>query len=685
MDYLSASPEEHLYRLLRVISRRRVAVVSTVLTVSILLAAALLSLPTRYTATAALILEPAQTRVLDIVGSDPGNAGLDRELAKSEVEIFRSRGLASKVIQNLKLHEDPEFNSALRPVSFLDMIMGGSFDTPTTQGDVLDGKVIEEFHANLEVASQRGSRVIIVSFSSVSAPKAARIANAVVDQYLLDQLEAKFAISARAEEWLRERLNDLGSKLATSQEAVETLERSAGLVGFDEAAMTSQLRDLETQFALQHSGRVEVETRLTQIEAGFQTQDGAARDNPFITSPLLESLRVRAVQIENLAAEIAAKNGEDDPRVVALLDELSGQRGQIETAANNFVGNLRNNLSLLRAGENGLATRVGEIREQLNSASENQAQLRDLQSEVDANRAIYETLLTRFKAISGQDSIQQADARYISAATAPTDPSFPKKRLIIALTLVIAVFLGVGVAYLVEIFDQSFRSARQAARVTGVPVLAFVPDLSGSSETTAFNRAIRSLFVGLQLSHGDHVPGLIAVTSAVAGEATATITRSLGRMIALTGRRVVIVDGNWHQTESAKTTSPGLAQLLAKEASLDDAVQHDEETGVDTVGHGQLLDDAPGLVDSDRIKAVVAELTERYDVVVIDSPAVLAEPEARLYSHVAEKTILVVRWGKTRRESVRVALEQLTEAGCDVAGIVMSSVDAKSYRRHAFD
>ena len=695
MDYLPVSPEEHIYQSLRILSRRRTSILVTVLTITVLAITAIFSLPPRYTATASLILEPAQTRVLDIVNSTPIDATLDRELTKTETEILRSHGLASKIIEKLKLDEDPEFNVALRPATWWGALRAAITGDPQIQNEKKRAMVVEKFLLNLDVTSERGSRVINVSFVSHSARKAALIAGAVVDQYLNDQLEAKFALSERAENWLRDRLSDLAAKLSSSQEAVKELEEKAGLVGFDEKVIGVQLYELETTLALAQSKRSEIETRLAQVEAGVRSPGELTESNPNISSPLIESLRARAAQARKLASELTSSNGQNDPRVVNLSNELRDINGQIETEANRIVEILRGQVAVVRAQEKSMAARVNQIQKRIDTGSENQAQLRALQSEVDANGAIYKTFLSRFKEITGQGQIQQADARVISPAAIPSEPTFPKTRLMIALAILGAIIVAIGVAFVVEFFDQSIRTAGQMEQFAGATALALIPviksartnkavavgDLVGEPGTR-FAGSIRSLLVGLQLSKVDNLPKVIAVTSSVRGEGATTISRALAAMIVQSGRNAVVVDTSLHKVDPhndpASLREPGLAELLAREASLDSSTRRDEATGVDMIPRGDISTKSAILVDWERMKDIIAELKTKYDVVVIDTPAVLAEPNARMISQLAEKTILVVRWGKTRRDLVRGALKQLLEAGSDIAGVALSFVRGRN-------
>lgn len=164
---------------------------------------------------------------------------------------------------------------------------------------------------------------------------------------------------------------------------------------------------------------------------------------------------------------------------------------------------------------------------------------------------------------------------------------------------------------------------------------------------------------------------------------------SLGRLLASNGKRVLLVDCDWrcpklHQLFRCSNRN-GLAGLLTSEtAALDDFIHHDALSGVDVITAGEWTPQTTHLMTSERMRVVLDALAPDYDHVILDMPPVLVGAEVLAFSRMVEKVVFVVRWGHTPRDAVLEALKQIVEAQADIAGVVMSRVVPKQYRRYAY-
>lgn len=401
------------------------------------------------------------------------------------------------------------------------------------------------------------------------------------------------------------------------------------------------------------------------------------------------------------AAELSTQYGEKHPRMINVRAEIRDLRSKIKTEAYKITDNLRSEVAVAHARERTLAGRLKQLEKKIAMLNENRVQLHALEREAEANRVLYQTFLARFKETQAQEDIQQTDARIISRADVPSRPSFPKKRLILALAFAGAIFLGVVFAFFIEQLDHGFRSMEQVERLAGVSPLGLVPALRGlrayanapedyivAKPESAFGESIRSLQIGVQLSNVDTPPKVVLVTSALPDEGKTVIALSLVRMKALAGEKAIIVESDLRRPSLYKKLQlpeePGLVEYLADQAALAEIIHKDEATGADLLPAGRLTPNSSNLLNSERMKALLAELSERYDLVVLDSPPVLAVADARILARLADKTIFIVRWAETRREVAMMGLKQIAEAGGDIAGFVLSRVNVKKHARYGY-
>jgi capsular exopolysaccharide synthesis family protein len=318
-----------------------------------------------------------------------------------------------------------------------------------------------------------------------------------------------------------------------------------------------------------------------------------------------------------------------------------------------------------------------------------------MERDARANQALLASVLTRIKETSTQQELDMftPDAIVISHSDIPLSPSFPRTKLFLALSALGSVFVGLFFAFLTESLDQRLRSAVDVEEGLGIPLLALVPTLKGlgrqkklpaayvaENNSSALAQSIRALRTGISLAGLEGSPKTILVTSVQPSEGKTTISSCLAGVSAMTDS-VVIVDADFHRPSLATALGvenyDGLADVLLGEAKLEDVIREDEVTGVHYITAGNATSDTASLLDRKTTKAVFDALSYRYDMVVIDSPPLMAVPDARILSGLADATVLVVRWGHTKRDVVRLGLRQILSSAGQLAGIVLAQVDVK--------
>jgi len=294
--------------------------------------------------------------------------------------------------------------------------------------------------------------------------------------------------------------------------------------------------------------------------------------------------------------------------------------------------------------------------------------------------------------------LQQSDSRIIARAELPGVPSYPRKGLVLILAIVGSTVLGVVLAFSIEQLDHGFRSMGQVEMITGLPSLGLVPTIKkgkGTPETFAIENplstvgeAIRTIYTALVLSNVSQPPKVVLVTSALPKEGKTTISLMLGRVFASLGKRAIIIDTDLRRpqvhTRLGLPISPGLVQLLTGENTVDEVISRDEASGADIIPVGLTSPNAAELLNTDRLENFLELISEEYDLVILDSPPTMAVADARVLTHLADATILVVRWAVTRREVASMAAKQLTEAGGSIAGIVLSRVNVRQHASYAY-
>ncbi|MDJ0927262.1 MAG: polysaccharide biosynthesis tyrosine autokinase [Gammaproteobacteria bacterium] len=683
-----ASDDVGIGEILAALRRRIWVLLGVVLPVVALTFGALTLITPRYTAELLIMIESdGNSRFVSLDSVVAGLAG-DAESIQSEAHVLASRALADRVVQQLGLDRDPEFTARI--------------DSDLTAGAAYSA-VLDAYAERLEIAPLENSRVIAVRFSSEVAEKSAEIANAVANEYLQSRLETKFELTRQANTWLGGRIAELRGKVADAEAAVERARGELGLLEGDGLTLASQeLVELNTQLVIARTDRAEAEARLQQVERLTRTPSGVASSTAVLESPLIQRLREQEAEVERRVAELSSELGDKHPRMIQLRAEAADLRNRIDREADKVIAGLRNQVSVARARERALSESLDQMKARVTVANQDEIQLRALEREAEANRALLDTLLARQKETLSQEDLdfQQPDATVFSPAVVPAEPSYPRKAIVLGLATVGSIILGLLVVLLLELLDSGFRSGEQFEQYTGVASIGFVPTVRKPAEyrtmpgylagrpTSAFGESMRTLNWSLRLAFPDDPPRTVLFTSALPGEGKTTIASCMATAESNAGRRVVLIDADIRQPECHDLTGvdrePGLTNLLAGDASLNDVLATSEWSGLHVIAAGTPSPNAPNLLGSRRMKALLAKLVERYDLVIIDSPPVMAAADSRILCTLADATVLVARWGKTRRQNARLAVRQLQAAGARLAGGLLSMVDAKRNAHYGY-
>lgn len=678
-----------------------------------------------YTASSTLMLGIEKAQAVDIESIFKRNYYGDEIFA--EMEVMKSRGLARKIVERLHLTNYEEFNPGLRQPeeSFFDFLkylnprswiprswkqslkeaMGQETQVdpvePPSEDDILERQLSVAANIllgkiNVELVEFAG--VVIIRASSFDRNMAARIANELPEAYIVDQLESRFEATEKATAWLSERLEELENKVAESERAVEIFRDEYGLSETSgKSLLTAQVSELNSQLIVARAGLAEVEARLAQINRMLSAGgEGVETLTEVLASTLIQQLRGQELEAAGRISELSVEFGPKHPRMLQAQAEWLEIRERIEAEIRTVAAGLENEAKFARTRVASLQASLREAQGESSLANKEAVQLRALEREAAANRALFETFLSRFKETSSTQGMETSDARVISEAEVPGGPSYPNRRREL-LTIIMTGFFGAcGLVLALQFLNPGLRSPEQVQQVLGEYVIGVIPvapakktfhDYVLEKPQSSVVEAINSLKFSLALSDPDIEVKTVQITSSVPAEGKTSLALALARVEAASGKNVILVDGDLRRTEivrklGLKPGHKGVSDLVvAGDMELSDFIMRDEKGGMDfmPVGTAEYAN-AGDIFSSQRMEHIIQQLRACYDLVVIDSPPVMAVADARMIGRLVDKTLFVLRWDKTPRKVAKAALEQLQRYGTDVAGIVLQQVDLERYK-----
>lgn len=624
----------------------------------------------------------------------------DAIFVESEVQILTSGALIPELIRKLNLHQTAEFNSALRtggPVSQLFQIFGL---TRKSNQETM-ASIAENVLDQMTVTRRPNSRLIAIRFSSSDPDRAAALANAYAEIYISRQVAASNALSAEATTWLKSQIDTLRDEVALSEAAVEQFRAQTGLFQSNNTTLPrEELTQMSSQLVQAQTARATVIARLKLAKELVDNEGAIDTTAVVLQSPLIQSLRQQEVQLRAQIAELSATLLPSHPRLRTAQANLQDLRLQIGREIAKLIRSLENEAQIATDGVRAITARVNQLKSRMGQLGQQEVELRALEREAVANRTLLEQFLGRYEAASARATADasSANATIIARANVPSSPAAPNRKSGLVLAAIGSAFGALALVFLFEALAPGFRTAEQVERQTGMPFLGTLPDISGSRSSSGIAadvirtpygqmaEALRRLQSNLLMARVAGKPArTVLISSAVYGECKSGVAAGLARLMAQSGYRVLLIDADLRRPGVNYTLGLhptwGLSELLNGTAEFERVVVRDHSSPLHVLQAGSQVANPTALLGSSRMSWLMYALVQSYDYVIIDGPPVHSSSEAPALSQMCDVTVMNVKWGATNRRVVMRALKGLSAASTRRAGIFLTGVNRRQYRR----
>lgn len=700
-DHLNQNLSEYL----RMLRRRMSAIVVTIVVIMALVVGFILLVPPRYTASSQVVFDSkVAANGIDLRPVLSGQPP-DEAFILSELDVIRARSLAMRVINKLRLDNNPDFDQSLRadnsfsklikrhlPETWLRMWKGRPTD-PEMHREQLVGA----FQRSVSVTRNNRSRTVNISFTASTPKLAADTLNTLTELYLVARMEDRLENAKRASGWLTEQIQDLRDKAEQADKAVENYRASNNLFeASSETLISRQIGELITHLTEVSVERRAAEANLIQVRRLLNGAGSIDATPPVMQSELIRKYREDELTLERREAQMTQEYGYRHPALIQLRAEKQRLEEKIRTEITRIALSLENQAKMARDRENSIQVNLQNVKSAMAEANAASVGLRALERQADVSKVLLQQMMGALLQTSAEENAksQTPDARLISSAPVPQYPSFPPKLLLLLSGLLASTFIGVLLAFVLEHLDSGFRSSEQVEAACGLPVLAQVPIVTDrkvrpssyllEQPRSAYAAAIHAIYTRISLISGQRPAKVLLFTSAEPGEGKSTISLSVARQQALSGRRVALVEADFHRPSIARMagvdSAPGLTEVLAGVARRPtEVVQYDTSSSVHIIVAGDQATTYSG--KPVVIGPVLDALRDIYDVIVLDAPPVLGLAETNIFAAAADATLMIVQWGKTRRQVFKYAIGEITKFGGRIDAIILSQVDT---RRQAY-
>lgn len=652
----------------------------------------------RYTASTTLQINDSSGRIL----SNQDNPGEEQQaniydtdrFLKTQTDIIKSRGLAQRVAQKLKLVGNPAFYR--------------SQEIPTPDASIpaeaKRNSAIEILRRNLTIDLPRDSRIVTLHFESTDPEMSALIVNGYAEEFIGSNLQRKFDSSSYARSFLAKQLNEARIKLEASERALNGYARATGLIrtenattndsdsaaGSGTSVVTASLVQLNTASNDATAKRIEAEGRWRAISAVPLLSAPQVVSNPTVASLLTEKAR-----LEGLLAEERSRHLDDYPTVRAKQQQIDMLNQQIQQAAANVRNAVRAEYQSALGAEQQMKAQVNQLKGATLTEQESTVQYGLLAREVDTNRQLYDGLLERYKTLNAIAGVSLSNVNVIDQAEAPTNPSSPNLFKNLALGLLLGMGLAAITVFFKDQFDDSIRVPEDVEPKLGLALLGVIPKSHSGQPGDALedpkspiSEAYNSLRGSLLYSTPGGLPHVMLVTSAQPSEGKTTSSFAIASGFARMGRRTLLIDADMRRPSlhrrAGLDNEKGLSTLLTSRQPISDIAIQLPQEHLWVLPAGPIPPSPTELLSTARVEELLREAAQQYDVVLIDSPPVLGLADSPLMSALVDGVIFVVEADRSRRGSLKTSLRRLRAMRSVMLGAVLTKFDPlKSGNRYS--
>ena len=704
IDVPAEPPTPELLEYWRAVMLRKWAILALAILVGAIAYFIVSQSPPIYRSTVSVLIEPTHTKMVSSIEDVYSGVTPGREHLVTQAEVMKSREVATRVVKKLKLAENPDFDPRqARPplwgklieeyVPFAAELVPGP---PQMDGSKAESEALRALVDRLQVEPVRQSNVVRVSIESADPALAAQIVNAVAEAYIQADMDSRLHMTQNAGKWINERTMELRARLEASEKQLQAYREKEGLLDSRNTASGSgrQYDDLTQRLVDARVRRSDAEEALNQVKAAEASNYESVP--AVVRSGSVQRAREIEADAEKRLAEVTQRYGPDHPKYVAAESELSTARANTRKSIQTILASVNREYNAARATERAIEEQLAQSRSNIQNLNRKEIQLGVLEREVTSNRQIFQTFLSRYKETTATSDAQSANARVIDFAYPPVRPIKPRKLHTTGLATAFGLVLGILFTLVHKRLDNTFKRIEDIDNLLRQPLLAALPEVKTNHKSVArvvlelpsspYAEGIRTASTGLALSSLDLQRKVIVVTSSVPGEGKSTFSMALA-LSESRSKRVLLIEADLRRPTIGEVIGvppeqKGLADLIAGNATPIDALLKINDTELHVLIAGRPTPSPLELIASRSFQDALANLSQSYDLVVIDSPPVQLVSDALVLGKQATGLIYVIRSDSTPIPLAKAGIRKVAGAGIHIFGVILNGHDFERAERY---
>ncbi|WP_294320548.1 polysaccharide biosynthesis tyrosine autokinase [uncultured Sphingomonas sp.] len=681
-----------LRQYLRIAIRWRYVILGTTVAFVLLGLIVTLLMTPKYTASATIEISRESSQVTNFQGVERETSVADQEFYQTQYGLLKSRSLSERVAGQLRLVDDPKFYE----------LFGSSSSDPAFQqvsgrypaaGRLIRQRIAGQIlRDHLDVSPTRLSRLVEIRFTSPDAVFSAKIVNTWSDAFIQTNLERKVQATSYGRNLLQRQLAQQKERLDESQRqlvAYASRERIINLPAQSNAdGSTSERSIVADDLASLNTALSQATAERIAAEARYREGGRAGASSEALRNQAINTLRQRRAEFAAEYQKLLTQFEPEYPSAKALKSQIDQLDRSIASEERRVTGSIETDYRGAIERERALQARVEQLKGSYLDLRRRSIQYNIFQQEVDTNRALYEGLLQRFKEIGVAGGVGVNNVSVVDQADVPQKPSSPRLLINLVIALLAGLGLGAALAFALEQMDEAIADPAEVERRLGLPLLGSVPKVEGATPKEALldrKSDLVDAYLAIQTNlaftteHG--VPRSLSVTSTRPAEGKSTTALALATMLARSGKRVILVDGDMRSPSvhhlGGVSHDHGLSNFLAGQDDIAPLTFDMVDLGFTAMSAGPIPPNAAELLTGNRLSLLIERLHEHFDHVVIDSPPVMGLADAPLIASRVEGVVYAVESHGIRSTLVKTALARLASANAHIFGGVLTKFEAR--------
>jgi exopolysaccharide transport family protein len=646
-----------------------------------------------YRATAEIIIEKENPNILDIKELYAIDTTA-QDFYQTQYRILESRFIAGMVIDKLGLRENEKFNPWAGKDS-KGIVEALAFWRTSNTNAYEERQLIERFIQDLRVEPVRNTRLAKIHFESHDPVLAAQVADTVVEAYIEHTMESKIEAVHGATNYLSRKIEEQREKLEESELLLQQYKEQYNIISLKEKEniTVAKLAELNSDVLKAENALIEAELRYEQAREIVGKPEQIEGITTVVQNPFINKLKADEANLLNELSELSKKYGKKHPKIITVNEKLKATRESMNSEIIKIVNSLKNEYKVALAKEESLKSALEKQKEESQRLSKHAITYGVLLRDVETNSQMYEILLTRMKEAGISSGIQTTNVRVVDSADVSHEPIKPKKGLNILLAAIVGLFGGTGIAFFIEYLDNAVKTPDDIKRSVGIPYMGPIPNFGlQNGETSAAERALivsedpksvaaeayRGIRTAVIFASPDSGNKVLLVTSAAPSEGKSITASNLAVSMAQSGKKTLVIDADFRKPRLHRifkvNNEKGFSNLIVGAAVLEDVINKTDIPNLDVIPCGHIPPNPAELLGSKNMRKYLNELKEHYSMIIFDSPPIMAVTDSIVLSTLVDDVLLVVWAGKTSREVVRRAVEQLRDVRANLIGAVLNNI-----------